>query len=217
MKLFCAFIFLKLGGVFGLPMRSVRLTGLRKYINYWHSLCKYGGFLLLLQTLSCSIAVGKKLATEGACTSAVGEIKYWTVYDPKNLNDFSEKPLRRIIRIKPAYKVIFEFHSRTNAQHFCIKRNSTVERVIFSPWIFFLSSYLNLKSSELLCSCLSQAITTVLQKECLIFGFLQGFSYEWNCVESYYLQTTVQFLSSLFPKLMPDCQMKTSQLYVRFC
>lgn len=49
-ELFCAFILLRLGGVFGLPARSVRLTGVRKHINYRYSVCKYV-FLLLLLTL----------------------------------------------------------------------------------------------------------------------------------------------------------------------
>lgn len=67
-KLFSAFILLKLGEVFGLPMRTMRLSGVGSDIDTQYIRM---AFLMLLQTLCCSIAVellNKEETSYGGCS-----------------------------------------------------------------------------------------------------------------------------------------------------
>lgn len=90
--------------------------------------CKKIRSLLILSMEVCGVFVVtdlvllnscKKLATKGAHISAVGEIKYRTIYEPKKTLMTS---LKNLSWKQTAYKVVFSFHSRTHTAFFHKKK-----------------------------------------------------------------------------------------------
>lgn len=122
-KIILCFYILKLSGVFGLPTRRVRLTGVTKYIIYWYSVCKYVFFVVVTDFVSlnsCWITYGRNLLRK-LLTHLLLDMLEPSIIQ-KNLNDFSEKPLRIIILIKQHTKSYFNFTAEQKCSAFFHKK-----------------------------------------------------------------------------------------------